>query len=109
MNTETVERVASLFGALSNPTRILIVREIIKEPLNVTAVTERLQIGQSSASQHLAVLERVGLIKVTRSGTSRIYEVRGPRVAKMVDTAEEFCIVHGLRGVPDATEMPEDV
>lgn len=104
----TVERISALFGALSNPTRVLIVHEIVKEPLSVTAVTERLKIGQSSASQHLAQLERVGLIKATRYGTSRIYEAKGPRVAKILQLAREFCEVHGLQGFPEELESEEN-
>ncbi len=101
MDRDTVDRIAALFGALGNPIRVLIVKEISAEPLKVTAIAERLHIAQSSASQHLAVLERVGLIKATPVGTSRLYGIRGPRVAKLLETVAEFCEVHGLRGLPE--------
>lgn len=104
MDSETIERIAALFGALAHPTRVLIVKEISEEPLKVTTIAERLSIAQSSASQHLAVLERVGLIKATRIGTSRFYGIRGPRVAKLLETMNEFCEIHGLRGVPGPPE-----
>jgi DNA-binding transcriptional ArsR family regulator len=108
MKRATTERMSSLFGALANPTRIQIVRELTREALNVTAISELLKISQSSTSQHLAQLERVGLIKVTRAGTSRIYEIRGPRVAKILELAQEFCQVHGLHGFPEEIEETND-
>ncbi len=108
MDSETTERIAALFGALGNPTRVLIVREIAQEPLRVTTIAERLNIAQSSASQHLAILERSGLIKATRMGTSRLYGIRGPRVAKLLETVAEFCEIHGLRGLPEALPRQND-
>lgn len=108
MDFETVERIAALFGSLGHPTRVLIVREISAEPLKVTVIAERLGIAQSSASQHLAILERVGLVKATRVGTCRLYGIRGPRVAKLLETIAEFCEVHGLRGLPEALKADID-
>lgn len=101
MEDDILLRASSLFSALGNPVRLRIVQELALGPLMVTVLAARLGIGQSNASQHLAVLERAGLIKVAPAGTSRVYSLRGPRVAKLLETMSEFCEVHGLRGVPE--------
>ncbi len=99
-----VDRMAAIFGALSHATRVEIVRAISDGPKGVNAIAKATGISQSSASQHLAILERVGLVKVEKRGTSRIYSIRGPRVARLIDTLTEFCDIHGLRGFPDPGE-----
>lgn len=96
MEDPKAKRIAQLFGGLSHPTRLRIVRLLTDAPMNVSALSQRLAIGQPSVSQHLAVLEKLGLVKAERSGTSRIYDLRGPRVAALVQTLDEFCVVHGL-------------
>jgi len=55
-------------------------------------------IGQSGASQHLALLARAGVVVAEARGTSRIYRVRGPRIGRIVSLIEEFCHVHHLYG-----------
>lgn len=101
MEDAVLIRASSLFSALGNPVRLRIVQELASGPLMVTAIAMKLGVGQPNASQHLAVLERAGLIQVKASGTSRVYGLRGPRVAQLLATMAEFCEVHGLRGVPD--------
>lgn len=99
---------AAIFGALSNPTRLHIVNELSDGPLKVTALADRIGIGQSSASQHLAVLERAGLLKATPIGAGRHYGVRGPRVVQLLHTMEEFCTIHGLAGMPETQDGLND-
>lgn len=101
MEDDVLLRASSLFSALGNPIRLRIVQELAVGPLMVTVLAARLGIGQPNASQHLAVLERAGLIKATSAGTSRLYSLRGPRVTRLLETMSEFCEVHGLRGAPN--------
>ena len=68
--------------------------------MSVGEIAGRIQIAQSSASQHLAVLQRAGLISHRAQGTMHLYHLRGPRVPKILMLIEEFCQVHGLEGYP---------
>ncbi|MBS1717581.1 MAG: winged helix-turn-helix transcriptional regulator [Armatimonadetes bacterium] len=101
MDTGTVDRMAALFGAMGNPTRVQIMTLLSAKPMSVNCVAQELAIGQPNASQHLAILERVGLLKVTKDGAKRIYELRGPRVRQILETLKEFCDIHGLKGMPE--------
>lgn len=95
-------QLAALFGGLAHPTRVRMIQRLAEQPMNVTALCKGLELGQPSVSQHLAVLERLGLVVAERSGTSRIYRLRGPRVAVLVETVSEFCEIHGLMdSLPD--------
>jgi len=59
---------------------------------------------QSSASQHLAILMRAGVLAVDERGVSRFYRVRGPRIARILVLIEEFCQIHDLYGAEDLAE-----
>lgn len=101
MNEETRERSCELFHALSNPVRLRIVEAVIEGEKSVGEIAAAVGIGQSGASQHLALLARAGVLVPESKGTSRIYRVRGPRIAQIVSLIEEFCHVHRLYGSVD--------
>ena len=95
------DRVTRLFAALSNDTRIAIVEAVNPSPKTVGQIATELNILQSSASQHLAILARAGILKVTKQGASRYYGLRGPRIPKVLEILEDFCRVHELYGDED--------
>lgn len=100
MDEPTKARSAALFAALGHPTRISMVELLNKDEMSVGGVSAALDLAQSSASQHLAALLRSGVLDVTPRGTSRLYKVRGPRIAKILELIKEFCEVQGLKGEP---------
>lgn len=73
---------------------------LIKQEMSVGEISVALDLAQSSASQHLAALLRAGVLDVTPIKTSRLYRVRGPRIAKIIELIKEFCDVQGLKGEP---------
>ena len=79
MSTETPEKLqentdeqAAVFGALSDPTRLKLVKLLCRqrEPdaLCVNALAALLGVSQSAVSQHLRVLKAIGLVKGERRG-----------------------------------------
>lgn len=94
----TRERVSQLFAAMSHPTRLRIVELLSEGPRSVTDIADKLQVGQSGISQHLAILTRAGVLAVEPVGVVRLYRVRGPRIVKILNLIEEFCTVHNLYG-----------
>lgn len=102
MDALTRERAAQLFSALSHPTRLRIVELLEGQERTVNEIAELLAIGQSGASQHLAILARSGVLVVEPRGVARVYRVRGPRVGRILALIVEFCDVHKLYGANDA-------
>jgi DNA-binding transcriptional ArsR family regulator len=103
MEKPILTRVSILFSALSNETRISIVEVVTAEPKTVGQIAQELNIQQSSTSQHLAILTRAGVLKVTKQGTFRYYGLRGPRIPKILEIIEDFCRVHQIYGSEDVT------
>lgn len=94
-------RVTLLFSALANDTRICIVEAVTESAKTVGQIATELGIQQSSASQHLAILARAGVLKVTKQGAFRYYGLRGPRIPKILKILEDFCRVHQIYGGDD--------
>jgi ArsR family transcriptional regulator len=95
-------RAGELFSALSHPVRLRIVELLCVEELSVGEVANQIGIGQSGASQHLAILARAGVLISTAQGTTRRYKTRGPRIKAILTLIEEFCHTHYLYGTPSA-------
>ncbi len=101
MKNSVRERASQLFAALSHPTRLRIVELLGTDERTVNEIAAELVLGQSGISQHLAVLERAGVLAVEQRGVSRFYRVRGPRIQAVLNLIEEFCQTHELYGAPE--------
>ncbi|MDH5367412.1 MAG: metalloregulator ArsR/SmtB family transcription factor, partial [Cyclobacteriaceae bacterium] len=72
--TEQQNELAYLFKALGHPARIAIIQTLLKRQACVCGdIVEDLPLSQSTISQHLAELKKVGLIKGTITGPSVCY------------------------------------
>ncbi len=94
LTDETVDFAVALFSSLANGTRLRIVDLLTSGELTVNEVAQSLGISQPNASQHLAILQRNGVVKVTPKGTQRCYAIRGPRVARLIVLVNEFRDIH---------------
>lgn len=101
MGSEEREFGARMFAALGNPARLHILEQLAAGPASVKEIAEVTGLKQSMTSQHLAVLLAAGVVVCTAVGNLRIYRLRGPRIAKILELVEEFYNVHleNLRNV----------
>jgi DNA-binding transcriptional ArsR family regulator len=101
MDTRIRVHASTLFGALSNPSRLRIVELLCthEEEMSVNEICATLSLGQSATSQNLATLTRAGILVVEQRGASRLYRIRGPRIRRILLLIEEFCTVHDLPGL----------
>ena len=75
--SERENRIADLAKALAHPARVAILDFLAKQNVCVCGdIVDQLPLSQSTVSQHLAELKRVGLIKG---------EIEGPRVCYCID------------------------
>lgn len=92
IDRDTATEWASWFAALGDPTRVLILHllSVEQRPMTVGEITERLDVGQSTVSHHLAKLAEVRFVLVDRVGTSSLFRVNDaclscfPSAAEMV-------------------------
>src|SRR4051812_22710465 len=82
------------FGALSQETRLQIVRLLVKagpEGLPAGAVGEAVAASSSKVSFHLSHLERAGLIQSRREARWIIYSAAYPALAELVEFLMRDC------------------
>jgi ArsR family transcriptional regulator len=74
---ETLEDYARWFQALSDPTRVLIVRFLAQQtsPVPAGAIVEYLQVSQPTVSHHLKTLHQAHVVVRRRSGARILYSV----------------------------------
>jgi DNA-binding transcriptional ArsR family regulator len=69
------EVVARDLKLLSDPTRVLILTELDREPGTVGEIAQRVGVAQPTASVHVRQLREAGLLESTREGNSSSYRV----------------------------------
>ena len=86
---------ANICQALADPKRILILYALSEGPMNVTELTEALNVPQPTVSRHLKVLRERRLVLTEREGTSVRYSLSDARVIEALDTMRAV-LVGGL-------------
>ncbi|MGD8992036.1 MAG: metalloregulator ArsR/SmtB family transcription factor [Desulfobacterales bacterium] len=80
---DNVEKLVEIFKALSDPTRLRLVK-LLNDcrpgvcqggPLCVNALAHQLGVTQSAVSQHLRILRQAGLVRGARRGTFMHYSL----------------------------------
>ena len=72
--------VARLFGVLSEPSRLSLLKALQGGPLSVSELIEACGMKQANVSKHLAVLHDHRLVKRARNGVSVCYEIDDPMI-----------------------------
>jgi ArsR family transcriptional regulator len=88
--TELAQFKAEFFKALAHPLRVRILDELRDGELGVNALGTRLDVEQSSLSQHLAILRGRNLVAARKEGLNVYYSVSDPEVFRLLDTAKKI-------------------
>ncbi|MGH6682854.1 MAG: ArsR/SmtB family transcription factor [Pseudolabrys sp.] len=77
---------SELLKALSNPQRLLIVCQLFEGERSVGQIAKALEIRDSTASQHLAVLRKDGVVSARRDGHVVWYSVTSAPGRAVIET-----------------------
>ena len=83
-----------MFAAFANPARLHILECLANGPASVNQIASATGLKQSMTSQHLSVLLSAGAVVCKPQGSLRVYSLRGPRVAQILQLVEQFHDVH---------------
>jgi DNA-binding transcriptional ArsR family regulator len=86
---EVLNLQAELCKSLSDPKRLHIIKALRGSERTVGELTGILGIKQSNASQHLAVLRRIGVITPRKEGNTVYYKLAHPKIAEACDLVHE--------------------
>jgi DNA-binding transcriptional ArsR family regulator len=96
---------ASIFQALSHPTRIAILEVLREGPLSARTIQERLGVEQANLSQHLAVLRSRQIVTNRKEGNQVFYSVRNPVLLEVLDIMRRYFQAN----LADAVQMLNEV
>lgn len=80
-----LEMVAGCFQALSDPTRLKILRALKSGEKTVQELVAMFNWTQPNISRHLSILARAGMVKKTKEGPFVYYSIANPRVFTLCD------------------------
>lgn len=76
-----LEDAAPVFAALGDPTRLAVVARLCREgPQSVTRISEGAAVSRQAVTKHLETLAEAGLVRDTRLGRERIFELEPRRL-----------------------------
>lgn len=96
----------AVLHAIAEPRRRKILHLVSSTELSAGDIASRFEVTRPAISQHLAVLERAGLVSVRREGTRRIYRARPQGLAELREFLDEFW-ADGLQRLKAAAEQAE--
>ena len=96
---------ASLFQALSHPTRIAILEALREGELPAGALQERLGIEQANLSQHLAILRARQIVVNRKEGNQVFYSVRNRVLIEVLDLMRRYCV----QDLSDTVQLLDEV
>ncbi|MDP3852038.1 MAG: metalloregulator ArsR/SmtB family transcription factor [Luteolibacter sp.] len=83
LDVQQLERVAGLFRAFAESTRLAIVQELKGGELSVSEIVERLPTSQANVSKQLKLLHDAGLVIRRKQGTQVLYQIADPMVFEL--------------------------
>ena len=69
------ESVARLFSVLADPTRLVMLHTLRKQPAYVSELCQRTGLKQANVSKHLSVMYDAGLVRRQRNGNQIRYSI----------------------------------
>ena len=87
-----VSDAAALMKTLGNEQRLLVLCNLLEQPMTVGELNQRMSLSQSALSQHLALLREAGLVETRREAQSIHYSLPpGPVTRVMALLQEIYC------------------
>lgn len=85
---ENILKVSKFFKSISDPTRLRILLALSEKEMNVSSITELLEMEQSAVSHQLKALRENRLVKSRKEGKSVVYSLDDQHVVDIL--AETF-------------------
>ena len=73
LDEKTLNELADLFGAFSDPSRLKIISTLSEGELNVGAIAEAVGLSESATSHQLRTLRQLGLVRKHKEGRQVFY------------------------------------
>ncbi len=93
-NSHTTEKIAGLFQAMGDPTRIKLISSLLNTELCVCDLAAVLDMTQSAISHQLRLLRDLHIVKARREGRMIFYSLDDQHIRDFITQAKEH-LLHG--------------
>jgi DNA-binding transcriptional ArsR family regulator len=80
---ETMNNLAEIFAALSDPSRLRIIAALTGGELNVSAIAEQVGLSESATSHHLRSLRQMRIVRARKEGRQVFYALIDEHVQQL--------------------------
>ncbi len=87
-----LDRIAELFKAFGDPTRVQILSNLLGRELCVNDIADAVALSQSAVSHQLRILKQMHLIKYRREGKNILYSLADDHVKTILETGLEHVL-----------------
>lgn len=94
LDTQTASRVAELFQALSDPSRVRILASLMDGEVNVGGLATAVEISESAVSHHLRNLRLMRLVRTRKDGRQVFYSLDDDHIAGLIQSGMDH-VIHG--------------
>lgn len=92
MTTANFTRLAELFNALSDPTRLRIISVLLEGELNVGQIAEDVGLSESAVSHQLRGLRQMRLVRTRKAGRQVFYTLDDDHVSRLYQLGLEHTL-----------------
>ncbi len=89
LSVEFLNQASNIIKALGHPLRLKIIEILDAGEMSVGQIQEYLNVSQPLVSQHLRHMNRRGIVKYRREGTTYYYSIASEFINKMLDCVSE--------------------
>ena len=89
MGVEHLEKLAEFFKVCGDRTRLSILKLLLENEMNVTEISEKLNMNNSAISHQLRVLRTANLVKTRKDGKEVFYMLSDDHVKKIYEVGME--------------------
>ncbi|MCK4538132.1 MAG: winged helix-turn-helix transcriptional regulator [Candidatus Krumholzibacteria bacterium] len=75
---------SDILKAVAHPARMEIIDRLQRNGCNVSLIQKKLELPQSTISQHLKILKNAGIISSRRDGTRVCYKIEIPEIRRII-------------------------
>ena len=83
MGVEHLEKLAEFFKVFGDRTRLNILKLLLEQELNVTEISEKLDMNSSAISHQLRILRTTNLVKTRKDGKEVFYSLSDDHVKQI--------------------------
>ncbi len=94
LDPETAHRLAELFAALGDPTRVRLIALLLDGEAHVSALAQAVGLSESAVSHQLRTLRQLRLVRTRRAGRRIYYALDDDHVAALFRTGMDH-VLHG--------------